>query len=131
MTSKHWLRKRLSHKCTIQRDNGTAQSNTGMIGTAWSEVGSAVVCRYYESNELVPDERLGRITIKTRYLLLDESQDIKVNDRVRSVIDKSGNSLHPEALIVNRLVSPTDIEGDRYYRKALLERRREANDLSS
>jgi len=122
MTSKRWLRKRLYHTCTIERDNGTAQSNTGMVGTAWTNVGSGIVCRYYEHNEFMPDEDLGRITVKTRHLILDEAQDIAVNDRVNNLADENGTAIVTGNFRVERLVTPRDIYAKKYYRIALLEK---------
>lgn len=121
MTSKPWLRKRLSHTCTIRRDNGTAQSSTGEVQKSWSDVGTGIICRYYEEIESFPNESVGQIALKVRKLMLDADQDVKVGDEVYDIEDSDGNSIQSKKLRVEALVSPRDIYGNKYYRRASLE----------
>ena len=122
MTTKHWLKKRLTHTCTITRDVGTAQSSTGQPTSVGSAVGTAIPCRWTETRERYGSESLGYVTLKERMLIFDADQDVRQGDDISNILDENGTAISTSTFDIEEIRTPRGVDGKIHHVNAVLER---------
>lgn len=122
MTTDRWFGRRLNHTCIVQRDSGTAQSSSGEIGTAWTDVGTRRACRFAERMERIADEAGAAVMLKQTLLLMHGTSDVNVDDRIVRVWDKDDAVIHAGPFTVEQLLRRRNVKGTVHHLSLRLER---------
>lgn len=122
MPTPRWLRKRLTHTCTVRRDSGTAQTGSGQITPSWSSVYTAQPLRFAERVERIAAEGVGAVMMQRNIALMNGTADVQVDDRITSIQDADGNSVAAGTFTVERALKRRDVAGNMYHLSLELER---------
>lgn len=121
MAIKRFLSYRLNHTCTIERNNGTAQSATGEVQEDWDTIGTSIPCKYIEVMERAGSEVVGEVAVKQRFVLFKHDANILYNDRIDTVKDSDGNTIQASELVVDEIVARRHLDGRLHHKKVFVE----------
>jgi hypothetical protein len=89
--SNAWYKAALRHKGVVMRDNGTARSDRGAVIETYTSMGTQEGFFSQKRNTLV-DPQSGKITVIESFWSCKYDDDIRVHDRLKSIVDARGSA---------------------------------------
>jgi len=120
MTS-NWLRRRLTHTCSVYRDVGTSRSASGQVIASSSAVATAQICRFAEQGELDASENEAEVQEYDALMLLPTDAPVQNGDTLNA-ITYNGASVAAGTYSVEALLKRRNWRGQVYHLSAGLER---------
>ena len=119
--SSRWLKHRFTHSCTVERDNGTAQSASGEPQESWSDIGT-MAGRFVEERERIASPTGGFVMVKMHSWLCDAGEDVAVDDRIKDIEDADSNTIDAGPFTIEEMLKRRGIKGAVHHLSLKLER---------